>query len=41
MIRVVPYRRLYGSRILRVREIFIVCTLYYVGIVCGLVVSIM
>ena len=41
MIRIVPYRRLYGSRILCVREVFIVCTLYYVGIVCGLVVSIM
>ena len=37
MIRIVPYRRLYGSRILCVREFFIVCTLYYVGIVCGLV----
>ena len=33
VIRIVPYRRLYGSRILCVREVFIVCTLYYVGIV--------
>ena len=32
VIRIVPYRRLYGSRILCVREVFIVCTLYYVGI---------
>ena len=36
MIRIVPYRRLYGSRILCVREVFIVCTLYYVGIVLRL-----
>ena len=41
VIYIVPYRRLYGSRILCVREVFIVCTLYYVSIVCGLVVSIM
>ena len=41
VIYIVPYRRLYVSRILCVREVFIVCTLYYVGIVCGLVVSIM
>ena len=41
VICIVPYRRLYGSRILCVREVFIVCTIYYVGIVCGLVVSIM
>ena len=38
VIRIVPYRRLslYGSRILCVREVFIVCTLYYVGIVLRL-----
>ena len=36
VIRIVPYRRLYGSRILWVREVFIVCTLYYVGIVLRL-----
>ena len=30
VICIVPYRRLYGSRILCVREVFIVCTLYYV-----------
>ena len=29
VIRIVPYRRLYGSRMC-VREVFIVCTLYYV-----------
>ena len=40
VIYIVPYRRLYGSRILCVREVFIVSTLYYVGIVCGLVVPI-
>ena len=36
VIRIVPYRRLYGSRILCVREVLIVCTLYYVGIVLRL-----
>ena len=36
VICIVPYRRLYGSRILCVREVFIVCTLYYVGIVLRL-----
>ena len=36
VIRIVPYRRLYGSRILCVHEVFIVCTLYYVGIVLRL-----
>ena len=36
VIYIVPYRRLYGSRILCVREVFIVCTLYYVGIVLRL-----
>ena len=36
VINIVPYRRLYGSRILCVREVFIVCTLYYVGIVLRL-----
>ena len=36
VIRIVPYRRLYGSRILCLREVFIVCTLYYVGIVLRL-----
>ena len=30
VICIVPYRRLYGSRILCVREVFIICTLYYV-----------
>ena len=39
VIYIVPYRRLYGSRILCVRGV-ILYALYYVGIVCSLVVSI-
>ena len=39
VIYIVPYRRLYGSRILCVRGV-IWYALYYIGIVCSLVVSI-
>ena len=39
VIYIVPYRRLYGSRILCVHGV-ILYALYYVGIVCSLVVSI-
>ena len=39
VIYIVPYRWLYGSRILCVRGV-ILYALYYVGIVCSLVVSI-
>ena len=40
VIYIVPYRRLYGSRILCVRGVIFLYALYYVGIVCSLVVSI-